>query len=1132
MWQESVASRLFNQISVGQVFRVLCLVVSQIIYLVGNSQIPVLNNVVSPSPNAAALAKHAEISTDLHTGVPVIQVPIHTITSKSLSWPISLTYHSAGNKVGEVGGMVGLGWSLAGANAVVTRVMRGRPDEAPYSYFHYASTVPDETATVDLNLKKDLADGLADMLPDFFYYNTGTSSGRIIFDNQLAPRTIPRQDVKVTISDMNLGTFNVIEPDGTIFQFSDAESSSTYVLGPDPPSFKSTWYITRIISADRSDTIKFNYTTYPYSYNTNISAFRIFYYNVPGGGASRNNNSHTTELNVSSTTISGARILSSIEYHGGKLVFQTSNRTDDASKKLDVIIVYYKDPFTSNYVEEKRINFTYGYFQNEGQGTGTRLRLDNVREQSGSEFMPPFEFIYSTKKLPAHDSPAQDLWGYYNGMNTNDNLIPEAYFNGNTISSNDRNPNSDYSDACILSKIISPLDGETEYVFESNDYLDGTTERTGPGLRVKKIINRDPFSTINAITNFEYKRPSDNKSSGKLTEAHPYITSLPVKDFALGGNIYNYDGLLVTANPSDIGNFVDSPVVYEYVTTYVGDSYNISGKSITKFSYYNPATSGYPFLPSEDNSWAAGQVLSQENYKVVSGVPTIVSKTVNTYLLSPHQITIKGLKVAYNKVIINLGSEFFDADFELRNYLTYSKFQYLSESKTYVYEENSSSITSEQTTNFYIDNELDHTMPVRIRKQTSDTNVIIQDEFTYPADYSTGVFIKMKDLNIIGIPVDRKTFNIQGSNDYLVDYSKTDFLDWGSNNVYPQYTHRPKITTPTLRATFNSNPGAYLQKSINLLKYSEFGKPLESKLENGQSQSVVIDSYHQSVIASCSPAAHNQIAYTGFETPYRGQWVVNQGSSQQNGNVALSLNNPSASFEIHASQSINYNYSVTRTSGASPTLTFSKVGATPIVHTLSLTSGSGSASLTPGIWVASIDWGINVTAMSVTFSYQYTYWNPLNISSTAKTGLQSLSLQTGNSITKTGLPAGDYVVSYYQKNGTVSFSVSGSASVLSTETNAAEADGWSLIRKNVRIVNTTDGLQLTCTSCLLDELRLQPMGSFMNTQSFDRQGRLRTETDQNYRSQYFEYDVWGRLKMVRDNDRNIVQHYEYKFASN
>jgi hypothetical protein len=69
-----------------------------------HAQTPVLNNVVSPSPNASALAEYVQTSTNLYTGVPSITVPVHTITSKKLSWPIVLSYPAAGTKVNEVGG--------------------------------------------------------------------------------------------------------------------------------------------------------------------------------------------------------------------------------------------------------------------------------------------------------------------------------------------------------------------------------------------------------------------------------------------------------------------------------------------------------------------------------------------------------------------------------------------------------------------------------------------------------------------------------------------------------------------------------------------------------------------------------------------------------------------------------------------------------------------------------------------------------------------------------------------------------------------------------------------------------------------------------------------------------------------
>lgn len=1089
------------------------------------AQTPFLHNVVSPSPNASALAEYVITSPNIYTGVPAINIPITTITSKKLSWPITLSYHASGIKVGEVGGWVGLGWSLQGANAVVTRAMRGMPDEAAGGYFEHASTVPDETASIALSLKTDLAEGYADMIPDVFYYNTGASGGKIVFDNSLVPRKIPHNDAKISVNTGTLAEFTITEPDGTIYQFADAETSNTYVLGPDPPGFKSTWYLTRIISADHRDTIKFNYTTYSYQYVTNEQATLKYYYNVPFG-ASKVNNQIDYDESKSQTSISNAKLLSSIEFHGGKLEFQSSSRTDDDSKKLDAVIIYYKDPFTGAYIENKRINFYYSYFSS---GSAARLRLDSLKEQASGQYMPAQKFEYVTNSLPSKESFSQDHWGYYNGED-NDGPLPARAYGGNTLSDGNREISITHVIGCMLKKIISPLEGETEFVFEPNQYRDGSVNKSGPGLRIQKIIKRDPYTSIEAVTNFNYTRPLDGLSSGKLLASPNYDTWMDVVDNN-GGTTYYYNCWVLHASPVGVGNFSDNPVLYDYVVMYQGDNETISGKTLTKFSTYNPSYSQYPpYITRIDDSWLAGQLLEQEQFKVVGSTATPVVKVVNSYSIHSVMTQIKGLKVGYNKLLINTSPT--NSDFNVENLHVFIKYQYLEQSVRSTFEENSSTVFSTRTQAHHYDAELDHTFPVKIVTQTSDTGLTLQEEISYPADYTTGVFGEMKALNMIALPVERKTFSIQGANEYLVNYSKSEFLDWGNQDIYPKYSYRPKVATPVLRSTFNSNPSAYLQKALTIVKYSDAGIPVESKPEDGQSNATLIDTYHQSAIATCSPATIDQIAYTGFETPYRGQWTVNQGSSQQTGNVTLSLTSPSSAFEIHANQTINYSYSVTRTAGPSPTLTFSKIGAGPITQTLSLTSGSGNASLTPGVWTATVDWESNVSVMSASFSYSYTLWSPLNISSTAKTGLQSLSLQTGNTISKTGLPAGDYVVSYYQKNGTVSFSVSGSASVLSTESNAAEADGWSLMRKVIRIVNTTDAMQLTCTSCLVDELRLQPIESFMTTQSYDRQGRLVTQTDQNIRSQYIEYDVWDRVIITRDNERNIQQHYEYKFANN
>ncbi|OJJ15560.1 hypothetical protein BKI52_37380 [marine bacterium AO1-C] len=79
---------------------------------------------VPPSPNAASLEKFADIPVSLYTGIPNISVPVATLQSRSLSVPVSLSYHYTGLKPNETPSWVGLGWSL-NAGGVITRTVRG-----------------------------------------------------------------------------------------------------------------------------------------------------------------------------------------------------------------------------------------------------------------------------------------------------------------------------------------------------------------------------------------------------------------------------------------------------------------------------------------------------------------------------------------------------------------------------------------------------------------------------------------------------------------------------------------------------------------------------------------------------------------------------------------------------------------------------------------------------------------------------------------------------------------------------------------------------------------------------------------------------------------------------------------------
>lgn len=85
-------------------------------------------NVIPPSPNVSALNKYIEVPVSQYTGVPNISIPIYTIRMQQLSLPIGLSYHASGLKVEEYASWVGAGWSLS-AGGTVNRSVRGLPDE-------------------------------------------------------------------------------------------------------------------------------------------------------------------------------------------------------------------------------------------------------------------------------------------------------------------------------------------------------------------------------------------------------------------------------------------------------------------------------------------------------------------------------------------------------------------------------------------------------------------------------------------------------------------------------------------------------------------------------------------------------------------------------------------------------------------------------------------------------------------------------------------------------------------------------------------------------------------------------------------------------------------------------------------
>jgi YD repeat-containing protein len=63
----------------------------------------------------------------------------------------------------------------------------------------------------------------------------------------------------------------------------------------------------------------------------------------------------------------------------------------------------------------------------------------------------------------------------------------------------------------------------------------------------------------------------------------------------------------------------------------------------------------------------------------------------------------------------------------------------------------------------------------------------------------------------------------------------------------------------------------------------------------------------------------------------------------------------------------------------------------------------------------------------------------------------------------------------------------------------------------------------------VDELRLYPQNAQMTTYTYNSLVGMSSQCDIDNRVTYYYYDSLGRLKVVKDQDGNIVKTYQYHY---
>ena len=601
------------------------------------------------TPDVSNFEKYSLNAVNYYTGKPIITVPIYTIKTGDIVYPVNLGYDAGGIKVDQLASDVGLGWNLT--STILTRTIHGDNDfdntgsiilDPNYNSYsaadksaHFGATQDDGDGKIGYFLQKVLnatiQDGhkRVDFLPDVYHFYTNGFTTSFFFNDENTPIEINPQGTRIIATKSNqtfytgrkkfgvlelvpstqdFFSITIITSQGIKYTFNDVDvamNQDIYVnnnIGGDythvhPAPQISAWHITKIDDLKSNKKIEFLYETTSSNPNGGISPTSIIesiaqrsYEFISNPWYTNNQPAEPCEYPVNAEywinngylLNNTARIdirykkLRTILFDEGKLSFTYSgdnlNNNQSGGPRFDVYGREYLSGinlFDKSQLLIKSFTLAYDYFVSDysiGEFNPDnsfnpyrykRLKLTEVIEEG----KPAYKFYYNeSKKLPPINSFAVDFLGYSNNspdatsttVLANQNLKPTMYYYPNQFEKSlvpfpinnltgltipgffDRKANNDiqYAAAWSLNKIINPLGGSTEYVYESNEFEEFGQNIKGGGLRIAKQILNDGIGVAKTL-NYSYLMEGSTLSSGKLSSfpyfGHPVTKLFPVE---------------------------------------------------------------------------------------------------------------------------------------------------------------------------------------------------------------------------------------------------------------------------------------------------------------------------------------------------------------------------------------------------------------------------------------------------------------------------------------------------------------------------------------------------------------------------------------------------------------------------
>lgn len=444
---------------------------------------------IPPSPTAQSITEYGQLDVSYNTGTPNVSIPITTIKAGRFTLPITISNHASGIRVTEDASWIGVGWTLH-AGGAVSRTIRGLPDgKNIYGYYDFTESYDlplNESDIVEYGILNDLAAGKYDGLPDIYSYSFAGYSGKFLIEkiqDNYVMQFLTQSNLVGTVlmsstSPREPESFVFTTVDGTVFNFSEKEETTTDVYGDDSTNdntFISSWFISFIQSSDKK-TIAFSYAGESIDQELTVQSTDYVLSSCGRGKSAVNSFSQTHRDTKRLTTIIG---------EDKTLVFVPAStaRTDlgGTSYALDYINV------GGQYSVE---------FETYTSAGGKRMYLTSMEKKIENGENERYEFSYHDMNLPSTDSKDQDYWGFYNNAG-NLTLLPKTPEMAESIIGANREPNEESMLSGSLKRVTYPTGGYTEYIMEPNKEI---REQTGTYVERQRVLNAENVEYGDIVT--------------------------------------------------------------------------------------------------------------------------------------------------------------------------------------------------------------------------------------------------------------------------------------------------------------------------------------------------------------------------------------------------------------------------------------------------------------------------------------------------------------------------------------------------------------------------------------------------------------------------------------------------------